>query len=371
MSLLFPAFEDPAAGVVPAGAVELLVGPDAPRLQYRGPGDYLVDGTGGIATLQRHVEFGKYLAGGQPLFFGAGQHEHVRVVIRHRDESEHRAGARVQGHHRALPAYGLLEPLFRGGLGLGIYRQENVGARYPFAAFQHPVELAPGIDFQVDAAVLALQFLLVHLFQAGLAEPRVHGIILVPRAGGPFLRVHLADIAHQVAQVGAERIVAPGLHDDVHAGVDRFQLGKRQHDLGRQVLRQAHRLLPGGGLVDVLAQVLVVRAQRPGQGLGHAVYLRHGLRLAGEIDEAERGLAGDQGHLVGGEDAPARRGLGYDLGPVLFGYLAVMGAAEHLQVHQPQDEDQRGRIGQQPEEIEPFLRYLAVDHKIPVRRLSQ
>ena len=110
--------------------------------------------------------------------------------------------------------------------------QMDAAARDPGKLSSLLAQAALGVDEHAQAPVVAAQFGLEGGLQPDLPDARIDPIALAlerPPAAG----VHLPHIAQQMAGEAAERIVAPRLHDELHAGIDGLELREPEHRLAR------------------------------------------------------------------------------------------------------------------------------------------
>jgi hypothetical protein len=306
-------------------------------------------------VIERHVDVVReraVLGDGQPA------RKTVRVERRRTDEREHVAVRRVDRHDRgALSAQRLLGNLLQPP----VEREQQVVARDRLLAHEFR-RLDPDavdasslrVDEQLLVAGRAVQRVLVHAFDAELADQRGAG---VGRHVDAFL-VLLADRAHVAECVHAdpaERVVAREPRPDldarevgpVHGEAREFLFRELEPD--RDGLERAPCEDRAPGALEFLGREQLQLHEAAERVVEVRGLLARELELVGRAIERER-LA------VAVENQPARRWQRVDLDPVALRELGEVVVAHDLQPEQPreqraeqQEHDQRRRHHAAPE----------------------
>ena len=354
MALMLPAEEGPASDLEMARAPEAVVGLDTSGAQGGQADDGLEGGAGRIRPRDRVVELGKVHDGALDLF-GIGGQERVRIEIRLGADREDLAGARVHRDGRPPSRRGRAQGVVGRFLHGRVDGEVDVAPGLPGEPLQHALQAPLGVDFHADAAVAAGQLRLEGLLEARLADARV-GAIALGLELAPLLRAHLAHVAEEVAGETSERVVAPRLDDEVDAGVDGLELRELEHRLRREVLGETDGGLLPRRLLEGLEELGRVAPQLTGQLAGQGLEVLADVPLAGQEDEGERGLAGDQRDPRMVVDAAARGGLVDDLGAVALRGQPVFRHVEDLKLDHAQAEDEARGRDHPPQELQTLAR---------------
>ena len=347
---------DAVAGALPVAVAALVVGQHEParavargsggdhaRLEARQRHEGLDGGARRIAPAQGAVEERAVRVVRQRAVGGRvdAVDEEVGVVARRAHERQHLARARVEGDDRAA---GLAEGLLRGALQAQVDGQPQVAARARARALEHAQRPALGVDLDLLHAHAAVQERLVGALDAELAD--VAGATVLDRVERlEVVGVDARDVAEDVGEQRARRVVARRAHGDVHTR----ELVAVDREARR--LRLAQPQPQGDGLEAGLARrqgpealdVDGAQGHDAAEALEHGVEVRHLLR---HHLEAVGGTVLGHGRAVAVEDQPARRRQRHEPHAVLARERAVALVLEHLELHQPRGHRADGEHGE-------------------------
>ena len=263
-------------------------------------------------------------------------HEPVGIEGRRTVEREHAAGRRIERDERAAHAFG--EDLRHVPLEIQVEVEREIAPRdgRQVALLRQPALDAPEcIHFEVAHAGLAADQALVVTLDPSLPDPAP--LPVAPEFGQLELGfADLRDVADQVRDGVARRVMAPRVLEDEHAGEQEAPLLQARHAPGRGVGGDHH------GQVRLAA---IAREREPDLPVGQA---EHGLQPR-ELREHRVHGRGHQEHLVAhdvlGHDLPvavvdraARRGHDDGPDPVLLGDDGVLVRCEDLEPAQRERE---------------------------------